>query len=192
MRALFPKLMAGGLLLAGLALPALSTPQYGQARPAPATATPPAPDPMPSQSHAAGQAAAAPDAQQAPRPNPLREFIKGRENEPAETVFKNIQLLKGIPAGRFLDAMEGFTHSLGTKCKECHDTENFASDDKNEKKIARGMIQMTKGLNEQLLKTVPGLDSDAHVSCYTCHHGKTHPADRPEGNGDEKEHQERH
>jgi hypothetical protein len=186
MRALFPKLMAGGLLLAGLALPALSTPQYGQARPAPA----PAPEPMPS--HPTGQAPAAPDAQQAPRPNPLREFIKGRENEPAEKVFKNIQILKGVPAARFLDAMQGFANALGTKCKECHDTENFASDDKDEKKIARGMIQMTKGINEQYIKTMPALDKDAFVSCYTCHHGKTHPAGRPEGPGDEKEHQEHH
>jgi hypothetical protein len=187
MRAVFPKLMAGGLLLAGLALPALSTPQYGQARPAPA----PAPEPMPS--HPTGQAApAAPDAQQAPRPNPLREFIKGRENEPAEKVFKNIQILKGVPAGRFLDAMQGFANALGTKCKECHDTENFASDDKNQKKIARGMIQMTKGINEQYIKTMPGLDKDSFVSCYTCHHGNTHPAGRPEGPGDEKEHQEHH
>ena len=40
--------------------------------------------------------------------------------------------------------MEGFSHALGTNCKKCHDTENFASDDKNEKKIAREMIQMTK------------------------------------------------
>jgi hypothetical protein len=189
MRAVFPKLMAGGLLLAGLALPALSTPQYGQARPAPAPA--PAPEPMPS--HAMGQApAAAPDAQQAPRPNPLREFIKGRENEPAEKVFKNIQILKGVPAARFLDAMQGFANALGTKCRECHDTENFASDDKDEKKIARGMIQMTKGINEQFIRTMPGLDKDAAVSCFTCHHGKTHPASRPEGPGDEKEHQEHH
>ncbi|HEY4591116.1 MAG TPA: c-type cytochrome [Thermoanaerobaculia bacterium] len=190
MRALFPKLMAGGLLLAGLALPALSTPQQGQARPNSATATTPTPDPMPS--HPAGQSYTPPDAQQAPRPNSMRDFIKGHENEPAEKVFKNIQLLKGVPAGRFLDAMDGFANALGTKCRECHDTENFASDDKDEKKVARGMIQMTKGINEQYIKTMPGLDRDAAVSCYTCHHGKTHPAGRPEGNGEGKEHQERH
>lgn len=189
MRALFPKLMAGGLLLAGLALPALSTPQYGQARPIPATATPPTPEPMPS--HPTAQAPAAPEAQQAPRPNPLREFIKGRENEPAEKVFKNIQVLKGVPAAHFLDAMQGFANSLGTKCRECHDTENFASDDKDEKKVARGMIQMTKQINEQLLRAIPGVDRDAAVSCYTCHHGKTTPASRPEGNGEGKERQGR-
>jgi hypothetical protein len=182
MRALFPKLMAGGLLLAGLALPVLST---AQSRPAPAPVTA---EPMPS--HPTTQASAAPEGQQAPRPNPLREFIKGRENEPAEKVFKNVQILKGVPAARFLDAMESFTHALGTKCKECHDTENFASDDKDEKKVARGMLQMTKGINEQYIKTMPGLDKDAVVSCYTCHHGKTHPASRPEGNEEGKEHKE--
>jgi hypothetical protein len=190
MRALFPKLMAGGLLLAGLALPALSNPQQGQARPNSATATTPTPDPMPS--HPTAQSSTPPETQQAPRPNPLREFIKGRENEPAEKVFKNIQTLKGVPAARFLDAMEGFSNALGTKCRECHDTENFSSDDKDEKKVARGMIQMTKGINEVYIKTMSGLDHDAYVSCYTCHHGKTHPAGRPEGNGEGKEHQERH
>ena len=188
MRALFPKLMAGGLLLAGLALPALSTPQQGQARPNSATATTPTPDPMPS--HPTGQSYT-PDAQQAPRPNPLREFIKGKENQPAETVFKNVQILKGVPAARFLDAMEGFSNALGTKCKECHDTENFASDDKDEKKVARGMIQMTKQVNEQL-KAIPAVDRDAYVSCYTCHHGKTHPEGRPAGTAEGKEHQEHH
>jgi hypothetical protein len=189
MRAVFPKLMAGGLLLAGLALPALSTPQYGQARPAPAA---PSAEPMPS--HSMGQPPAGPEAKaeakpEAPHPSPLREFIKGRETEPAEKVFKNVQSLKGVPAARFLDAMEGFTQALGTKCKKCHDTENFASDDKADKKVARGMIQMTKGINEQYIKTMPGLDKDAGVGCYTCHHGQSHPASRPESPGGEKEHE---
>jgi len=191
MRSALPKLMAGGLLLAGLAVPALSTPQSNsQSGQAPA----PAPSAMPS--HDSGQTpAAAPSeskpaagAEQAPRPNPLEQMIKGRENEPVETVFKNIQVLKGLPAGRLLDTMRGFSAALGTNCKKCHDTENFASDDKDDKKVARGMIQMTKGINDQYLKTMPGLDQDAAVSCYTCHHGKSHPASRPESPEGEHEH----
>jgi hypothetical protein len=188
MRSMLPKLMAGGLLLAGLAVPALSNPQSGQA-PAPA----PAPSTMPS--HDSGQPPAAapseskPAAEQAPRPNPLEQMIKGRENEPVETVFKNIQVLKGLPAGRLLDTMRSVSAALGTNCKKCHDTENFASDAKDDKKVARGMIQMTKGINEQYLKTMPGLDEDAAVSCYTCHHGKSHPASKPESSGDEHEHE---
>jgi hypothetical protein len=181
MRSTLPKLMAGGLLLAGLAVPALSTPQSGQA---------PAPSAMPS--HGSGQSPSAeskPAAEQAPRPNPLEQMVKGRENEPVETVFKNIQVLKGLPAGRLLDTMRGVSAALGTNCKKCHDTENFASDDKDDKKIARAMIQMTKGINEQYLKTMPGLDQDATVSCYTCHHGKSHPASKPESAEGEHEHE---
>jgi hypothetical protein len=184
MRFVFPKLMAGGLLLAGLAVPALSTPQYGGQAPA-------APAPMPS--HEPERQPPAVDAKpgagpQQEHPNPIEKLIAGRENEPAETVFKNIQVLKGLPAGRLLDTMRAFSGSLGTNCKKCHDTENFASDDKEEKKVARGMVQMTRGINEQYIRTMPGLDKDAAVSCYTCHHGKSHPASRPEKPADEPEH----
>ena len=51
----------------------------------------------------------------------LREAIKGKEKEPAETVFKNIQLLKGVPAGNLLRIMElGYGRSLGVDCTHCH------------------------------------------------------------------------
>jgi hypothetical protein len=194
-----PKLIAGGLLAAGLAAtPALSTSQASQA-PAP-QAPQAAPAPMPS--HESGQAtgqapAAAPSAEpresrpaaganQPPRPNPLRQLIAGHENEPAETLFKNIQVLKGVPAGRFLETMEGFSHALGTNCKKCHDTENFASDDKEEKKAARGMVTMTRDINEKYIKTIPGMDSGSFVSCNTCHHGQSNPNAKPKDSAEKR------
>jgi hypothetical protein len=170
MRSSYFGLIFGGLLIAGLAAsPASSTPQA-------------APAPMPS--HPAEQPpAAAPEpavgAKEPAHPNPLRKLIAGHENEPAETVFKNIQVLKGVPAGRFLDTMEGFSHALGTNCKKCHDTENFASDDKEEKKSARGMVTMTRDINEKYIKTIPGMDSGSFVSCSTCHHGQSNPNAKP-------------
>jgi hypothetical protein len=174
----FPKLMAGGLLLAGLAaLPLLASPQYGQT-PAPSAT----PAPMPS--HEAEKQAGAPEgkpAAEAPHPNKMRDLIKGHENEPAETVFKNVKILKGVPAGRFLDAMEGFSHAHGTNCKKCHDTENFASDDKKEKNIARDMVKMTQDINEKYIKPMPGMDSGSFVGCFTCHHGQSNPNARPKG-----------
>jgi hypothetical protein len=167
-----PKLIAGGLLAAGLAAaPALSSPQASQA-PAPQAAPAPMPSHEPEPAPAAGSREPA-------RPNPLRKLIAGHENEPAETVFKNIQVLKGVPAGRFLDTMEGFSHALGTNCKKCHDTENFASDDKEEKKSARGMVTMTRDINEKYIKTIPGMDSGSFVSCNTCHHGQSNPNANP-------------
>jgi hypothetical protein len=184
MRAVLPSLLAGGLLIAGLAAaPAFSTPQSSQTPPAPAGDA--KPKAAPSQGQSQGQS-------QAPRPNPLRQLIAGKEDQPAETIFKNIQALKGVPAGRFLDTMEGFSHALGTNCKKCHDTENFASDDKDDKKVARHMIAMTRDINEKYVKTMPGLDSDAFVSCNTCHHGQSHPNAKPQAPGSEDHEHEHH
>jgi hypothetical protein len=50
-----------------------------------------------------------------------RKQIAGRENEPAEEVFNNIQLLKGMPAGRMLSIMSvAFNRGLGVDCTHCH------------------------------------------------------------------------
>jgi hypothetical protein len=181
-----PKLIAGGLLAAGLAAtPALSTPQASQVPAAQAPQTAPAPMP----SHESGQTseqAPAAGAKEPAHPNPLKKLIAGHENEPAETLFKNIQVLKGVPAGRFLETMEGFSHALGTNCKKCHDTENFASDDKEEKKSARGMVTMTRDINEKYIKTIPGMDSGSFVSCNTCHHGQSNPNAKPKDSAEKR------
>jgi hypothetical protein len=178
MRAVFPSLLAGGLLIVGLAAsPAFSTPQSSQTPPAPS----PSGDEKPKAAQGQGQG-------QAPRPNPLRQLIAGKEDQPAETIFKNIQVLKGVPAGRFLDTMEAFSHALGANCKKCHDTENFASDDKDDKKVARGMVLMTRDINEKYIKTMAGLDSDAFVGCNSCHHGHSNPNFREGEPAGEHEH----
>jgi hypothetical protein len=39
----------------------------------------------------------------------------------AENVFKNVQVLKGIPVDEFMDAMGMFASSLGYDCASCHD-----------------------------------------------------------------------
>src|SRR5215203_3486241 len=42
----------------------------------------------------------------------VREKIKGRENAPADSVFENIKMFKGVPAGRMVTIMEmGFARS---------------------------------------------------------------------------------
>src|SRR5690242_16426557 len=47
--------------------------------------------------------------------------IAGRENAPAESVFKNIKMMKGMPAGRLVRIMNfGFGRSLGVGCVHCH------------------------------------------------------------------------
>ena len=58
-----------------------------------------------------------------------RAAIAGHENEPAGKVFKNVQLMKELPAARLLDAMNGFSRALGAACTHCHMETDFASDE---------------------------------------------------------------
>src|ERR1700742_3658831 len=96
MRIAIRDLVAGGLLLAGLAaVPAFSVPQAKPEKPAAAAAAPAAP----ADTHAAGD----PELHRVVAA--LHKSIEGRENEPSEKVFKNIQNFKGVPAGRLLAAM---------------------------------------------------------------------------------------
>lgn len=108
----------------------------------------------------------------------LKEQIKGKENEPAETVFKNIQMLKGTPAGRLLAIMEfGYARSLGVSCNHCHVPEKWESEEKNTKQIARDMSDMVKKINGDLLKNIKNLKSETPIiNCTTCHRGQTKPA----------------
>jgi len=105
----------------------------------------------------------------------LEESIKGKENEPAETVFKNIELFKGQPAMRVLRVMEvAFTPALGVGCDHCHEVGKWESDEKRPKQVARKMWGMQRELS-QTLKSITAKD-DAAVNCTTCHRGDTKPA----------------
>ena len=74
----------------------------------------------------------------------VREKIKGKENAPADSVFENIKMFKGVPASRLVNAMQfGFAPALGAKCTLCHVEDKWASEDKKEKQVARDMAAMT-------------------------------------------------
>lgn len=107
----------------------------------------------------------------------LRESIKGKEKDPAETVFKNIQLLKGVPAGNLLRIMElGYSRSLGVDCTHCHTPDQWEKEDKTQKQTARDMAGMMKTINTDLLKNIKNLGANPIVNCTTCHRGDTKPA----------------
>lgn len=121
----------------------------------------------------------------------LREQIKGKEKLPADEVFKNIKILKRFPAGTLLNIMRGgFSRSLGVDCTHCHTPENWASEAKPTKQIAREMWGMQAKINNELLKSIDGLkDRRAIVNCTTCHRGAVKPATnlrRPKPKPDEK------
>jgi hypothetical protein len=106
----------------------------------------------------------------------LKKQIAGRENEPAEAVFKNIQVLKGVPAGRIPLLMEkGFSDSLGVTCTFCHNPSDWAAEPNHHMPIARQMWTMTQEINQRLLPAVKDL-KNAQVNCTTCHRGQKKPA----------------
>ena len=108
----------------------------------------------------------------------LTKQITGKENLPAEQVFKNIQILKGIPAGRVLRIMElGYSRSLGVNCTHCHVVDQWDKDDKPTKPIAREMSKMVQTINNDLLKPIKNLKGpNPVVNCTTCHRGQIKPA----------------
>jgi len=108
----------------------------------------------------------------------LRKQIAGKENQPAEQVFKNIQMFKGVPAARLLRIMElGYSRSLGVNCTHCHVVDQWDKDDKPAKPIARDMAKMAQTINNDLLKNIKNLKGpNPIVNCTTCHRGETKPA----------------
>ena len=108
----------------------------------------------------------------------LRESIKGKEKEPAETVFKNIQLLKGVPAGNLLRIMElGYARSLGVDCTHCHTPDQWEKEDKTQKQTTRDMVAVSKTINTELLKNIKNLKrATPMINCTTCHRGDIKPA----------------
>jgi hypothetical protein len=88
--------------------------------------------------------------------------------------FKNIQVLKDIPADQLVPSMQFITASLGVECSFCHvsgpGTKNdFAADDKPNKKTAREMMTMTMGINQN------SFAGQQRITCATCHAGHNNP-----------------
>lgn len=104
--------------------------------------------------------------------------IAGRENQPAEQVFKNVQVLKGITAEQLVHKMDAeYSVAMSWNCTNCHRLApqgNFASDTSTDKKRARFMQQMTNDINlNQLPKLYP--KDTPTVTCMTCHRGYNEP-----------------
>ena len=100
----------------------------------------------------------------------------------AEEQFKNIQVLKGIPAEQVFPTMQFITASLGVECEFCHVQNAFDKDDKKPKQAARKMMQMMFAINKD------NFDGHREVTCYSCHRGSAHPAAIPAVLADEPAH----
>lgn len=122
------------------------------------------------QTSAAAPAQQSPTVQAAPTAQPGEA---GPAPKTAEQVFKNIQVLKGVPADQVIPAMQFIANSLGVECKYCHVEHAFDKDDKLPKKTARKMMTMMFAINQDNFK------GQHVVSCYSCHHGSKAPVAIP-------------
>ncbi len=86
----------------------------------------------------------------------------------AEQAFKNIQVLKEIPAEQVVPTMRVMAGSLGVNCGFCH-VEDRSKDDLMTKQTARKMITMMMNINKD------NFDARQEVTCFTCHKGTNDP-----------------
>ena len=87
--------------------------------------------------------------------------------------FKNIQVLKDVPANQLIPSMQFITASLGVECGFCHVENHFDQDDKKPKLIARKMMLMMMAINQN------NFDGHRQVTCNTCHRGSRMPSAIP-------------
>src|SRR5580692_161334 len=91
----------------------------------------------------------------------------------AEEVFKNVQVLKGIPVDDFLNTMGIMCAALSFDCADCHsgagtDTVKWEVDTPK-KLMARRMTTMVAAINRD------HFGGRQVVTCWTCHRGRDVP-----------------
>jgi photosynthetic reaction center cytochrome c subunit len=95
----------------------------------------------------------------------------------AEEVFKNVQVLKGIPVDDFLETMGLMAAALQFDCSDCHvgagtDKVDWAADTPR-KRMARTMVNMVTAINRT------NFGGRQTVTCWTCHRNRDKPLVTP-------------
>jgi len=96
----------------------------------------------------------------------------------SDAVFKNVQVLKGIPVDEFMGTMGVYTTSLSLCCGNCHvgaGTSNpkWEDDSNPRKRTARAMTLMVQNINKT------NFGGRQVVTCWTCHRGQLNPSVTP-------------
>lgn len=92
---------------------------------------------------------------------------------PVEQTKKSIKVLQGLPSSQLIPVMAFMANSLGVTCSHCH-TNDFPSDEKPMKDVARKMIVMQRAVNEQQF------GGKLAITCNTCHQGHAIPPATPD------------
>ncbi len=97
----------------------------------------------------------------------------GSAPKTTDQVYKNIKVLKGVPADQLIPAMQFIAASLGVGCDHCHVEHQFDKDDKKPKETARKMMTMMFAINKD------NFEGHRDVTCYSCHRGSVKPVGVP-------------
>lgn len=103
-----------------------------------------------------------------------------------QSEWKNLKVLpQNISEDSLHFVMKTFNTSLGVNCAYCHAAKaddpkklDFASDAKQSKLVARGMLEMTNDINSKYFlphAPEPKPKQTVAVYCITCHRGNTNP-----------------
>lgn len=105
------------------------------------------------------------------------QTVAQQKTQTSDQVFKNIQVLKGIPMDDFMGTMGLMSAAIGYDCSECHigagtEKVNWAADN-GRKIIARKLVTMVAAINRD------NFQGRQVVTCWSCHHGRDRPATTP-------------
>ena len=100
--------------------------------------------------------------------------VSAQDTRPAETVYKNIKVMKGVPANQIIQGMHLIKAALGVDCTHCHiEMEWDREDVQPMKDKARAMYVMLTEINRA------NFEGKQVVTCFTCHKGHAIPEDIP-------------
>jgi hypothetical protein len=111
----------------------------------------------------------------APRSASAQPEQRAADRRPlAEEVFKNIQVMKGVPVDEFMGSMGYISNALAVNCTYCHLGEGGGgwaeyARDNAPKRTARRMISMMNAINKE------HFGGRRVVTCVSCHNGANRP-----------------
>ncbi len=99
--------------------------------------------------------------------------------ESAGQKYKNVKVLRDLPARELIPMMHAFNKELNVTCEFCHvvnaEHNAWERDDNPNKEVSRDMIRIVQDLNAP--KSATGRTRSYHLktkaNCFLCHHG--HP-----------------
>ena len=97
----------------------------------------------------------------------------------AEEVFKNVQVLKGIPADEFMNTMGFFAASLSFNCTSCHGLASAGDVAKICRRYAPEADRAQDDPDREINQSGQFCRNAQGEFCYTCHRGGEKPEVTP-------------